>query len=290
MKLNRRGILGLAALALAVAAGGTAFAATSQPGAAHVQYAKGVANGAGASAAYNAGTWTLDSGHGTGGSAQVDLVKPGTATIAPTFTADHEGAGNPRWVIEFHNGDYIFGYPASGAGQGVSTWTLEPSGKAEASYAAALADAQAGGSDDQVTAAFIVNDTGTTDTTVNLTDVTYNGNEVVPQPVIPYVYAGHVVNVTSHTAVVGWSESAKGWPSDNHCVEVYMYGFDTPAGTAHVGFTCDNGNRAADLGYMTNLPAGHSVSLFIRPAVGTYASHHPIAGTDAKAHVYVVTP
>jgi hypothetical protein len=120
-------------------------------------------------------------------------------------------------------------------------------------------------------------------------DGNITGKTCEPAPA-PYVYAGHVVNVTQHTATVGWSESVKGWPSDNHCVEVYMFGFDTPPGVAHVGFTCDNGNRAADLGYLRNLAAGHSVSLFVRPAEGNYGSHHPIPGTDAKAHVYVVTP
>jgi hypothetical protein len=107
---------------------------------------------------------------------------------------------------------------------------------------------------------------------------------------VPYVYAGHVVTVSRNSAVVGWSESAGGWPSSNHCVEVYMYGFDRPAGTAHVGFTCDNGDRTQDIGYMSGLSVGHSVSLFVRPAVGTYGNHHPIPGTDARAHIYVVTP
>jgi hypothetical protein len=107
---------------------------------------------------------------------------------------------------------------------------------------------------------------------------------------IAFVYNGHVVSVTPHSGVVGWDESAKGWPSDNHCVQVYIYGFDTPKGTAHIGFTCDHGNRAADLGYLRNLAAGHSVSMFVRPAEGVYGNNHPLPGTDANAHIFLVTP
>jgi hypothetical protein len=108
--------------------------------------------------------------------------------------------------------------------------------------------------------------------------------------VAPYVYRGHVIDGTNMNgnAQVGWSDSTLGWPSPNHCVEVYMYGFDTPAGTAHVGFTCNHGNPAANIGYLRGLTKGHSVSLFVRPATGTYLHHHPIPGTDARAHVYVV--
>jgi hypothetical protein len=291
MKTGRRLFAALAASVLvgtgaALAAGGPAHAAP-------VQYANGVASGAGALASYAFGTWTLDSGHGTGGSAQVDLVHPGTAATAPTFTADHEQAGNPRWVIEFHNGDYLFGYPPAGANESALSWVLEPAGTAEPSYAAALAAAQAGGADDQVTAAFIVMDTGNPDTTVHLTNVTYNGNQVVPAPVHvphPYVYNGHVITVSQHNAVVGWSDSKFGWPSPNHCVRVYVYGFDRPAGQAHIGFTCDNGNPANDVGYLRSLAAGHSVSLFVQPAEGTYGHNWPIPGTDAQAHIDVVTP
>jgi hypothetical protein len=98
----------LAATAVSLAAAGTIWGSTAAAHADTVQYANPVANGAGATAAYASGTWTLDSGHGAGGSAQVDLVHPGTATTAPTMTTSSEAAGDPRWVIEFHNGDYLF--------------------------------------------------------------------------------------------------------------------------------------------------------------------------------------
>lgn len=196
MKFGKR----LAALlAVPLVAGGVALA-TGSAQADPVQYAKAVANGAGSASSYDSGTWTLNSGHGPGGSAQVDLVNPGTATTAPTFTADKELAGNPRWVVEFHNGTYLFGYPAAGDNASTLTWTLEPGGKAEPDYAHALADAQAGGSDSQVTAAFIVLDTGNPDAVVNLTNVTYDGNAVVPQPAPvaePYLYGGHATVIAN---------------------------------------------------------------------------------------------
>jgi hypothetical protein len=135
-----------------------------------------------------------------------------------------------------------------------------------------------------------VNDTGNPDSTVKLTDVTYNGNPVVQFVKPPYVYNGHVVSVTRTSAVVGWSDSATGWPSANHCVRVYIYGFDRPAGQAHIGFACDNGNPANDLGYLRSLAPGHSVALFVQPAEGTYGHNWPIPGTNAQAHIRVVTP
>jgi len=61
--------IALAAAPLA-ALGGLALG-TGAARAATVQYANPVAFGAGASASYASGTWTLDSGHGAGGSAQV---------------------------------------------------------------------------------------------------------------------------------------------------------------------------------------------------------------------------
>jgi len=283
----------------AVAIGLTAFAtygglsATAQ--AATPQYANAVANGTGSAASFANGTWTLNSGHGTGGSAQVDLVSPGTSTVEPTMTVDHQGAGNPRWVIEFHNGTYLFGYPAVGDNVSTLIWTLEPGNTAEPDYAHALAAAQAGGSDDSVTAAFIVEDTGNLDTAVNLTNVTYNGNAVVPQPAppapVPYVYGGHDVSVSYNSAVVGWNESVAGWPdSKNKCEEVWISGpgfgawnpnNPTDPGSAHVGFTCDHSGTNTNLGYLRGLKkGGYLYALRVVPAVGTYGAgnNHPIPG------------
>jgi len=205
-----RGTAILAGALLAAAGFGAGMA--GQAHAAGTISANAVANGAGAAATFDAATstWTLVSPHaGTNGSAQVDLINPGTATTAPTMTVDHEGAGNPRWVIEFHNGTYLVGYPAAGDNVSTLSWTLEPGGKAEPDYTHALADAQAGGSDDQVTAAFVVEDVGNPDTTVHLTNVTYDGQAVVkfvPPPVVPYVYGGHTVSVGYNDAVVAWKE------------------------------------------------------------------------------------
>jgi hypothetical protein len=260
------------------------------------QYANGVAHGAGATASYASGTWMLNSGHGAGGSAQVDLVSPGTATTAPTFTASTQYAGNPRWVIEFHNGDYLFGNPPAGANQSTLSWTLEPAGKAEPDYATALKDAQAGGADNQVTAAFVVLDTGNPDVTVNLTNVTYDGNAVVPQPAaVPHVYNGHVITVNNNRATVGWNESISGWPNPaSKCEEVYITGPGfAPLGDyahAHIGFTCDNSNPMTDtnVGYLTGLQAGHLYALRIIPGTGTYGNHHPIPGAH-EAFVDVET-
>jgi ricin-type beta-trefoil lectin protein len=178
------------AAALSVAALATAGSAVFAGGAdaAASQGANGVVYGtpdASSTASYSTAnnSWTLDSPSSSGASAQVDLVKPAqltSASPAPTFTASTEAAGDPRWVIEFHNGDYLFGYGTSGSNESVSTWVLEPQGKTEPSWSAAMADVNAGGADNSVTAAFIVMDSGSPDVSTTLTNVTYNGEAVVP--------------------------------------------------------------------------------------------------------------
>lgn len=106
----------------------------------------------------------------------------------------------------------------------------------------------------------------------------------------PYVYAGHVITEDNNTASVGWSDSKFGWPSANKCVEVQEFGFGLSVnGSPHIGFTCDNGNPANDVGFLRGLTPGHTYALRIQPAVGTYLNHHPIPGTNANAHVTVVT-
>lgn len=265
-----------------VALGGLMFGA----GAAHAatpQYANAVANGAGSAASYANGTWTLDSGHGTGGSAQVDLIHPGTAVTAPTFTADHEQAGNPRWVIEFHNGDYLFGSPAAGANASSLSWTLEPSGKAEASYAAALADAQAGGADDSVTAAFIVMDTGNPDTTVNLTNVTYNGNAVVPQPAIspkPYLYGGHAIFVAPTRENVYFELGGTHAATWVHFVIVGPGLINGHQGWVHA-------EPGLNVGVYSGLLAHHGYAVYFTPVVAQ-GSTVPIPGSHG-GHVYFVS-
>jgi hypothetical protein len=117
------------------------------------------------------------------------------------------------------------------------------------------------------------------------------GGTVLPiHPVVPYVYAGHVITVDNNSATVGWSDSTLGWPSANHCVEVREFGFGfTVNGSPHVGFTCDNGNPAQDVGYLSGLAPHHTYFLQVVPAVGTYGDNHQIPGTDAHGGIDVVT-
>lgn len=172
----------LSVAALAVS-GSVAFAGAA--GATVTQAANGVTYGTGGSpaATYDSstGSWTLESPTSTGASAQIDLYKPAapSASTAPSFNASAYAAGDPRWVIEFHNGCYLFGTPTA-AGSSTFTWAVNPGGNQNTDWATALAAAQACGTDDQVTAAFIVDDTGSGGTPSTLTNVTYNGNSVVP--------------------------------------------------------------------------------------------------------------
>jgi hypothetical protein len=260
-----------AALAAGVAGLALGGASASAAGA---QYANGAAHGAGAAASYASGTWTLDSGHGPGGSAQVDLVKPGTSAVAPTFTASTENAGNPRWVITFHNGDYLFGYPPAGSGKSVTTWALEPAGMTEPSYAAALAAAQAGGLDDQVTGAFIVNDTGNPDATVHLTDVTYNGEDVVPSVARSFLYGGHVIMVSNNRAELGWKF---GGAAAYACARTFGYGM-TVNGSPHLGFT------SITTGYWRGLAAGHTYDIEFYPCSADRVRTGPVGWIKRRDH------
>jgi hypothetical protein len=262
----------LAAVAAPLAIAGMAWGSTAAAHAAPVQYAHAYASGTGATSAYANGTWTLDSGHGTGGSAQVDLVKPGTATTAPTMTTSSEAAGDPRWVIEFHNGDYLFGIPANGANPSTLAWSLEPAGTAEPDYAHALAAAQAGGADDQVTAAFIVQDTGNPDTTVNLTNVTYNGNAVVPAP----AYAPETILYDGHGTTAGATREnvtfmLKGVPSE------VMFKITGPGKiNGHVGWV--SAHQGANTGVYSGLLPNRGYTSCYTPVTGGAGSTNPAPG------------
>jgi hypothetical protein len=281
------------------------------PGAAHAAVKPSLPvtfahDGSAGSAGFDAaGNIALNLGNGTYAEMDVTLgsaVSDAEPAAPPSFVTSAYAAGSPRWVVELSDGYYLFGFPSQ-LGAGATDdftgpqWSVQgpaatACGAGYVTYAKGLSCADPAGSG-HVTHAFIVEDADQAANTADtLTGVQYDGLVPVPpaQPGVPYVYAGHVVSVSAHTAVVGWSDSDKGWPDDNHCVETYVYGFDTPPGVPHVGFTCDHGDRSKDLGYLRNLAAGHSVSMFIRPATGTYGSHHPIPGTNAQAHVYVVTP
>jgi hypothetical protein len=102
---------------------------------------------------------------------------------------------------------------------------------------------------------------------------------------VPFVFGGHVITVNNNDATVGWSTSPAGWPSPaSKCVEVREFGYGfTVNGSPHVGFTC------AKVGYLSGMAAGHTYFLQVVPAVGTYASHHQIPGTDVHGGIDVVT-
>jgi hypothetical protein len=224
------------------------------------------AYGTGSTAAWNAsGTAvTLDPSNASGASAQVDLVKPPApaAANAPTLTASSASAGDPRWVIEFHNGDYLFGeLPTGATSQSTLTWSLEPAGTAETSWAAALAAADAGGTDNQVTAAFVVDDAGYPGTAVTVSNITYNGEAVVPyvKPVPvprPHLYGGHVITVNNNDAQIGWKDG----PGVHYVLtRTFGYGFSV-YGSPHIGFT------GGTIGYWEGLAAGHTYDIELIPA------------------------
>jgi hypothetical protein len=178
--LGRKAAVVVSAIAtLGVAGLLSAIPASAGTGTVGVLYANGsstaVLNSSGAPVLTAGATPATDS-------AQIDLLNvSGTQapTTAPTFVSSPAPTGgDPRWVIEFHNGCYLFGQnPATGSGG--LTWYLEPSGTLEASYSAALTAAQACGGDDTVTAAFIVTDAGEPGVAFTLTDITYNGTVTV---------------------------------------------------------------------------------------------------------------
>jgi len=176
------------------------------------------------------------------------------------MTASTASAGDPRWVIEFHNGDYLFGtLPSGTAPQSTLSWSLEPAGTAEASWAAALAAADAGGADNQVTAAFIVDDAGYAGTSVDVSGITYNGEAVVPyvKPAPrPYLYGGHVITVNNNDAQIGWNYG----PGVHYALaRTFGYGF-SPNGSPHIGFT------SSTTGYWSGLAAGHTYDIELIPA------------------------
>jgi hypothetical protein len=260
----------LGGVAAVLTAGGLSMGFSPLAQAATTIGANANAYGTGSTAAWNAsGTAvTLDPSNASGASAQVDLVKPPapSATQAPTLTASSVSAGDPRWVIEFHNGDYLFGeLPNGTASQSTLSWSLEPAGTAEPSWAAALAAVNAAGADNQVTSAFVVDDAGYAGTAVNVSNITYNGDAVVPyvkpkppKPPAPrpYLYDGHVITVDNNDAQIGW----KFGPGVHYVLtRTFGYGFSLN-GSPHLGFTSIN------IGYWGGLAAGHTYDIELIPA------------------------
>ncbi len=256
----------LGGIAVALTAGGLSMGFAPLAHAATTIGANANAYGSGSTAAWNtSGTAvTLDPSKASGASAQVDLVKPPapSAAEAPTLTASSASVGDPRWVIEFHNGDSLFGeLPNGTAPQSVLTWSLGPASTPE-SWAAALAAVDAGGADNQVTSAFIVDDTGYAGTAVTVSNITYNGEAVVPyvKPAPPaprpHLYGGHVITVNNNDAQIGWKDG----PGVHYVLtRTFGYGFSLN-GSPHIGFT------GITTGYWGGLAAGHTYDIELIPA------------------------
>jgi hypothetical protein len=256
----------LGGIAAAITVGGLSLAAAPGAHAATTIGANANAYGTGSTAAWNAaGTAvTLKPSNVSGASAQVDLVKPPapSAATAPTLTASSASAGDPRWVIEFHNGDYLFGeLPNGTTAQSALSWKLEPAGTAEPSWSAALTAVGAGGADNQVTSAFVVDDAGYAGTSVDVSSITYNGEAVVPyvkpKPAPrPHLYGGHVISVDNNDAQIGWLDG----PGVHYVLtRTFGYGFSLN-GSPHLGFT------GITTGYWYGLAAGHTYDIELIPA------------------------
>jgi hypothetical protein len=186
--------------AMVLAAGGSAAAFGGTANATVSQGANGVIYGSGGTpqASYDASnnTWTLESPTSPGASAQIDLVNPANVDIVgqgtggpgisdgPSFEASAVSGGDPRWVLEFHDGCSLVGTPTA-ANSSNFTWSAEPGGGQGMSWEDAftwLEDGGGGacGADAQVTAAYIVDDTGSNGVPTTLSDVMYGSENVVP--------------------------------------------------------------------------------------------------------------
>lgn len=170
-----------ATAALAMAAGGGAIAVATAASAASTGplQAELYANGNSTANWDMQGNPVLDAGTDNGTSAQVDLAasyagQPAPSN-APNFTPSASGSGDPRWVIDLHNGCFVTGYPGENVSSNpADVWALNNSG-AYTDYGTAIKAAQACGQDDWVTAAYIVDDAGYSGHSVTLTNVQYDG-------------------------------------------------------------------------------------------------------------------
>jgi hypothetical protein len=179
--------------------------------------------------------------------AQVTLnsVPKAAPVSAPSFTTDNYAAGSPRWVINFSNGCYLFGYPAQVGGGATATFTgaqWEVNGTCASShgeyetYAQALNDVSPANSA-TVTSAYIVADgdqtAGTTDT---ITAIQYNGEGVAPQ-------------VTSHPTPPGHGQPTQ--PGHGHPTQP-GHGHPTQPGHGHPTQPTGHSNH----GYVVNSYSG----------------------------------
>ena len=160
--------------------------AVSASAAAAPQLSVTLAAGTSSTAVFDSnGNVILTAGTDAGTAAYVDVNGESgqqAPASAPTFTSSPaQSAGDPRWVVEFHNGCYLFGDGTA------DHWAVNPGGAQDVSYATALADAKACGQDNWVTAAFIVADAGNHGIAYHLTNIQYNGqsaNAVVSNNVL----------------------------------------------------------------------------------------------------------
>ena len=184
------GSAALGSAALGSAALGSAANATVEQGANGVIYGTGGTPQASYDASNN--TWTLESPTSPRASAQIDLVNPANVAIpgqglggpgisdGPSFKASAVSGGDPRWVLEFHDGCSLVGTPTAANSSGL-TWSEEPGGSQGTSWADAFTWlGVACGADAQVTAAYIVDDTGANGVPTTLSDVMYGSENVVP--------------------------------------------------------------------------------------------------------------
>lgn len=216
MKIRIIAAITAAAAALSLAAGTVPASASSVPvphsrmtanADALVTFAL-YANGGSTAAWANPGTITLEASATAGASAQVDVTSapssgiPGVGqlvpNIAPTFTSSpaSEG-GDPRWVIELHNGSILFGY---GSADGWSCSFPAVTGTYDQAVAACVT-----GLDDWVTAAFVVDDSGEPGISFSLTGVQYDGVDAT-EPAYPQPSGLHQT-VYATSASLAWSDA-----------------------------------------------------------------------------------
>lgn len=258
--IARKKLLITAASALAAGGLGLGLTGTAHAATMHTIQAKAAAYGTGSIAAWDGNAVQLDPSNEAGASAQLDLVRPPAplATNAPTMTASSASSGNPRWVIEFHNGNYLFGTLPNGKRQHKLSWSLEPAGKSEPTWQSALAAAAPAGEDDQVTAAFIVDDSGYAGKVVTVSNVTYNGEAVVPYAKPAYLYGGHVVrgSLLPTRAAIAWRDGP-----GVHYVLTKTFGYRMSVnGSPHPGFT------GITTGYWEGLAPRHTYDIELIPA------------------------
>lgn len=309
MKLNRRGIMGLGALALAVAAGGTAFAATSQAGAVPLTAATHIQNDGDQGDGGN--TWAVDQ---IDRAVTITAATPNTApsgfvaytvtvTDAGTFKAV-QGALTPNQVIP---GQKI-AHAVSGNLAGTATYAVVAPSAASlgdtfpanvndnfahvATGPQSLPDWPVQGFTPQAGVAVTLEhfsyayttpageswtDSDTTGSGSLVSDGNITGLVVKP-PKLPVLSHGHGTATAPTRATVTFEQSgAPSW------VEFYIVGYGPING--HTGWVY--GHLGLNTGYYSGLTAGHDDTAYYVPVEGQ-GSKVQIPGTHA-GHVDFVS-